>query len=125
MRSQLWIFGRPPQSMIFQRVVAGLLPPDWPKLQGTSAAEGPSLAAGESTREVHARSADPEKIRQALTKTNFYSDIVTREGNIYFDETGQCPSNLRALLQILDGRVCVIDPPQFAEKPLVFPIPKA
>lgn len=72
-----------------------------------------------------ARSADPEKIRQALTKTNYYSDIVTREGNIYFDETGQCPSNLRALLQILDGRVCVIDPPQFAEKPLVFPIPKA
>ena len=72
-----------------------------------------------------AASTDSEKIREALTKTNFFSDIVTREGNIYFDETGQCPSNLRALLQILDGRVYVVHPKQFSERDPVFPIPKA
>jgi branched-chain amino acid transport system substrate-binding protein len=72
-----------------------------------------------------AGSTDSEKIREALRKTNFFSDIVTREGNIYFDETGQCPSNLRALLQILDGRVYVIHPQQFSERAPVFPIPKS
>jgi branched-chain amino acid transport system substrate-binding protein len=72
-----------------------------------------------------AGSTDREKIREALSKTNFSSDIVTREGNIYFDETGQCPSNLRALLQILDGRVTVIHPQQFSESAPVFPVPRS
>lgn len=72
-----------------------------------------------------AGSTDSEKVRDALRKTNFFSDIVTREGNIYFDETGQCPSNLRAMLQIIDGRNYVIHPKQFAERAPIFPIPKS
>ena len=72
-----------------------------------------------------AGSTDSDKVRDTLRKTNYFSDIVTREGNIYFDETGQCPSNLRALLQILDGRVTVIYPQQFSERAPVFPIPRS
>jgi branched-chain amino acid transport system substrate-binding protein len=72
-----------------------------------------------------AGSTDSAKIREALSKTNFPSDIVTREGNITFDETGQCTKNLRALLQILDERVNVIYPQQFSERMPVFPIPKS
>ena len=72
-----------------------------------------------------AGSTDSEKIRVALTKTNFPSDIVTRQGSIHFDATGQCPSNLRALLQIIDGRVYVVNPKEFQEREPVFPIPKA
>jgi branched-chain amino acid transport system substrate-binding protein len=71
-----------------------------------------------------AGSTDSEKIRDALTRSNYFSEWQTREGTIYFDETGQCPSNLRALIQIIGGRHYVVDPPQFAERPPVFPIPK-
>jgi len=71
-----------------------------------------------------AASTDSEKIRDAFRRTNYFSDLVTREGSIYFDETGQSPSNLRALVQIFDKKAYVVDPPQFAERELVFPIPK-
>jgi branched-chain amino acid transport system substrate-binding protein len=72
-----------------------------------------------------AGSTDSAKIREALSKTNFPSDIVTREGNISFDETGQCLKNLRALLQIIDGKVTVIYPQQFSERTPIFPIPRS
>lgn len=71
-----------------------------------------------------AASTDSEKIRQAFRATNYFSDLVTREGTIYFDETGQCPCNIRALIQIFDGKYYVVDPPQFAQREVVFPIPK-
>lgn len=72
-----------------------------------------------------AGSADPEKLRVSLTKTNFFSDLITREGTIYFDETGQCPSNVRALIQIIGGKYYCINPPMYAERDPVFPVPKS
>jgi branched-chain amino acid transport system substrate-binding protein len=71
-----------------------------------------------------AGSTDSEKIRDALIRSNYFSDWITREGTIYFDETGQCPSNIRALVQVIGGKHYVVDPPPFAERPPVFPIPK-
>ena len=65
-----------------------------------------------------------DKIRQALTNTNYFSELITREGTIFFDDTGQCPSNTRCLIQIIDGKIYNVDPPMFAEREPVFPIPK-
>jgi hypothetical protein len=72
-----------------------------------------------------AASTSSHNIRQALAKTNYYSDLITQEGTIFFDETGQCPSNTRCLIQILDGKIYNVDPPMFAEREPIFPIPKA
>jgi branched-chain amino acid transport system substrate-binding protein len=71
-----------------------------------------------------ARSTSSDKIRLALANTNYFSDLITREGTIFFDETGQCPSNTRCLIQIVDGKIYNVDPPMFAEREPVFPIPK-
>ncbi len=72
-----------------------------------------------------AASTESEKIREACAKSNYQSDLVTREGPIQFDETGQCRSNVRALIQIIGGKHYCVSPAMFAERGPVFPIPKS
>ncbi len=72
-----------------------------------------------------AASTTSDKIRHALVTTNYFSDLITREGTIYFDSTGQCPSNTRCVIQIIDGKIYNVLPPMFEEREVVFPLPKS
>jgi len=72
-----------------------------------------------------AASTDSEKLRDSFMKSNYSSDLVTREGAIQFDETGQCRSNVRSLIQIIGGKHYCVGPPMFAERAPIFPIPKS
>jgi len=55
----LALFGRPPQSPIWSRLVVGLLPPDVSTLAATSA--GPARAGEAAAEEVHATSTEPQQ----------------------------------------------------------------
>ena len=62
------LFGRPPQSMVWDRLIVGLLPPDWPKLQASSPAMAIAATVGAATapaaREKHATSTDPDRAQR-------------------------------------------------------------
>ena len=57
------LFGRPPQSLVYERLVVGLLPPDASELSASPAAAVASTD-GAASREVHATDPDPEKAQR-------------------------------------------------------------
>lgn len=70
-----------------------------------------------------AGSADRDKLRDALAKTNL-SDHILPQDAIKFDDTGENVNASPALLQVQQGKPLVVGPARFAEGKPVFPVPK-
>ena len=70
-----------------------------------------------------AGSADREKLRDALAKTNLADHILPQDA-IRFDESGENVNAMPALLQVQNGKPVVVGPARFAEAKPVFPVPK-
>lgn len=70
-----------------------------------------------------AASIDRDKVRDAIAKTNLTDHILTQEA-IRFDDTGENPNAMPALLQVQNGRPTVVGPARYAEAKPVFPVPK-
>ena len=70
-----------------------------------------------------AGSADRDKLRDALAKTNL-SDHILPQDAIKFDESGENANASPALLQVQNGKPVVVGPAKYAEGKPVFPVPK-
>jgi branched-chain amino acid transport system substrate-binding protein len=70
-----------------------------------------------------AGSADRDKLRDALAKTNLTDHILPQDA-IRFDDIGENANASPALLQVQNGRPVVVGPARFAEAKPVFPVPK-
>jgi branched-chain amino acid transport system substrate-binding protein len=70
-----------------------------------------------------AGSADRDKLRDALAKTNLGDHILPQDA-IKFDDTGENVNATPALLQVQNGKPVVVGPARFAEAKPVFPVPK-
>ena len=70
-----------------------------------------------------AGSADRDKLRDALAKTNLADHILPQDA-IKFDDTGENVNASPALLQVQSGKPVVVGPARFAESKPVFPVPK-
>jgi branched-chain amino acid transport system substrate-binding protein len=70
-----------------------------------------------------AASADREKIRDAIAKTNLTDQILTQE-SIRFDDTGEGINATPALIQVQNGKPVVVGPAKYAEAKPVSPVPK-
>jgi branched-chain amino acid transport system substrate-binding protein len=70
-----------------------------------------------------AGSADRDKVRDALAKTNLTDHILPQDA-IKFDDTGENANASPALLQVQNGKPVVVGPARFAEAKPVFPVPK-
>jgi branched-chain amino acid transport system substrate-binding protein len=68
-----------------------------------------------------AGSADRDKLRDALAKTNLTDHILPQDA-IKFDDTGENVNATPALLQVQGGRAVVVGPARFAEAKPVFPV---
>jgi len=68
-----------------------------------------------------AGSADREKLREALAKTNLKDQVVPYA--ITFDEKGQNPNARVLLMQVLRGQIAVVYPPAYAEARPTIPVP--
>ena len=69
-----------------------------------------------------AGSTDRAAVREALAKTNM-TDHILPQGPIIFGSDGQNKNAAAAVMQIQDGRVKVVWPPDYAEAKPVFPVP--
>jgi len=68
-----------------------------------------------------AGAADRDKVREALTRTRLTDQIVPYP--ITFDEKGQNPGARTLLMQVQNGRIAVVYPPEFAEAKPTIPVP--
>ena len=68
-----------------------------------------------------AGSADRDKLRDALAKTNLTDHILPQDA-IKFDDTGENVNATPALLQVQGGKAVVVGPARFAEAKPVFPV---
>src|SRR5437763_6747186 len=68
-------------------------------------------------------SADRDKLRDALAKTNL-TDHILPQNAIKFDDTGENVNASPALLQVQGGKPVVVGPARFAEAKPVFPVAK-
>jgi branched-chain amino acid transport system substrate-binding protein len=64
---------------------------------------------------------DRERVREALTKTNLRDQIVPYP--ITFDDKGQNPHARTLLMQVQNGKIVVVAPPEFAEAKPIIPVP--
>jgi branched-chain amino acid transport system substrate-binding protein len=69
-----------------------------------------------------AKSTDKEAIREALTKTDF-SRHVLPQGPIQFGQDGQNKNATTLLMQILNKKIEVVWPKEYATAKVVFPHP--
>ena len=70
-----------------------------------------------------AASADRDKLRDALAKTNLADHILTQEA-IRFEDSGENANASPALIQVQHGKPVVVGPAKYAEAKPVFPVPK-
>ncbi|MGH7422093.1 MAG: amino acid ABC transporter substrate-binding protein [Candidatus Methylomirabilales bacterium] len=85
----------------------------------------PPYQAAESTAAVlvyvdafeRAQSFDPEKVRDAIAKT----DMMTFYGPVKFDETGKNTAKPMVLYQVQESRYKVVAPTKFADTKLIWP----
>ncbi|MCL6560720.1 MAG: ABC transporter substrate-binding protein, partial [Firmicutes bacterium] len=70
-----------------------------------------------------AGSTDKEKIREALTKTNFADHILPNK-EIRFNEAGENVNAAGVITQIQNGKKLVVYPGEYAEAKLIFPMPQ-
>lgn len=69
-----------------------------------------------------AGSKDPEKVREAITKTDL-TPLSLSNGPVTFDEKGENTAGLPVLTQVQDDAPYVVYPENFAAKPIVYPAP--
>src|SRR3989442_234275 len=70
-----------------------------------------------------AGSADRDKLRDALARTNLADHILPQDA-IKFDDTGENVNATPALLQVQNGKPVVVGPARFAEATPLFPVPR-
>ena len=70
-----------------------------------------------------AGSADRDKLRDALARTNLADHILPQDA-IKFDDTGENVNAMPALLQVQNSKPVVVGPARFAEATPVFPVPR-
>ncbi|MEM3434021.1 MAG: ABC transporter substrate-binding protein [Candidatus Methanomethyliaceae archaeon] len=70
-----------------------------------------------------AGSTDKEKIREALSKTNFADHILPNK-EIKFNEAGENINAAGVITQIQNGKKLVVFPEEYAEAKLIFPMPQ-
>lgn len=68
-----------------------------------------------------AGSGDAAAIRDALAATNYADHILPYSGAIEFDETGENINATPVVMQVLNGEVLQVYPPELSEAPLSFP----
>ncbi len=68
-----------------------------------------------------AGSADPADIRDALAESNYTDHILPYSGPIQFDETGENVVASPVVMQVQDGAIYQVWPPDLAEKDPIFP----
>jgi len=64
---------------------------------------------------------DRDRVREALTKTNLRDQLVPYP--ITFDDKGQNPNARTLLMQVQNGKIVVVHPPEFAEAKPIIPVP--
>ena len=72
-----------------------------------------------------ARSTDAEAIVAAMKKTDWQGQLMVSAGPVRFNELGDNPNAIPAMIQILGLRPTVVWPKESAERKFVFPRPKA
>jgi branched-chain amino acid transport system substrate-binding protein len=60
-------------------------------------------------------SSDPAAIRDAIAETNLADHILPYAGPITFDETGETTAASPVLMQVQDGSIVQVWPPELAE----------
>lgn len=68
-----------------------------------------------------AGSADPAAIRDALAETNYADHILPYSGSITFDDTGETEVASPVVMQVQEGEVVQVWPPDLAETDPLFP----
>lgn len=68
-----------------------------------------------------AGSADPTAIRDALAETEYADHILPYSGPIIFDETGENINATPVMMQVQDGEILQVWPPDLAEAEPIFP----
>jgi ABC-type branched-subunit amino acid transport system substrate-binding protein len=68
-----------------------------------------------------AGSADPAVIQDALAETSLADHILPYDGPITFDETGETTAASPVLMQVQDGSIVQVWPPELAESAPVVP----
>ena len=70
---------------------------------------------------ARAGSADPVAIRDALAATDYAEHILPYAGPIQFDDTGENVNAVPVVMQVQDGAIYQVWPPDVAERSPVFP----
>ena len=65
---------------------------------------------------ARAGSADPAAIRDALAETDYADHILPYLGPIQFDETGENVNASPVVMQVQDGAIYQVWPPELAER---------
>jgi branched-chain amino acid transport system substrate-binding protein len=68
-----------------------------------------------------AASADRDKVRDALARTNLTDHILTQDA-IRFDDAGEDVNATPALIQVQGGKPLVVGPARYAEAKPIFPV---
>jgi branched-chain amino acid transport system substrate-binding protein len=67
------------------------------------------------------KSADPEKLRDAISKISVSNPLLAFDGPIAFDSTGQNKNATVIIMQMQDGKIVQVFPKKFAEKDVILP----
>jgi len=70
---------------------------------------------------ARAGSSDPLAIRDALAESDYSEYLLPYLGNIQFDETGENVNARPVVMQVQDGEVLQVWPPDLAEASPIFP----
>ncbi|HLF48881.1 MAG TPA: ABC transporter substrate-binding protein, partial [Methylomirabilota bacterium] len=72
-----------------------------------------------------AKSTDPEAIVAAMKKTSYTAGLMVYGGPVHFNELGDNPNAIPAMIQILGQKPVVVWPKEPAQGRFIFPRPKA
>ncbi len=72
-----------------------------------------------------AKATEPDAIVDAIKKTNYKDPLMVSAGPVVFNEIGDNPNAIPAMIQIQGGKPVVVWPKDSAAQKFVFPRPKA
>jgi branched-chain amino acid transport system substrate-binding protein len=72
-----------------------------------------------------AKSTDPEAIVDAMRRTNFKEALMVTAGPVTFNELGDNPNAIPAMIQVLNQKPVVVWPREAAQQKFVFPRPRS
>jgi branched-chain amino acid transport system substrate-binding protein len=72
-----------------------------------------------------AKATEPDAIVDAIKKTNYKDPLMVSAGPVVFNETGDNPNAIPAMIQIQGGKPVVVWPKDSAAQKFVFPRPRA